>query len=58
MWSHLFIPCAESKSQVIVKKLSSSYTNQDIFGLTHGLSLTQGLFGPSGNYGDSCNGSM
>lgn len=42
MWSLLFIPSAESKSQDIVKKLALSYTNKDFFGLTQdtGLALT------------------
>lgn len=46
MWSLLFIPSAESRSQVIVKKLAPSNTNQDIFGLTQDLGLTQRLLGP------------
>lgn len=41
MWSLLFIPSAESKSQDIVKKLALSYTNKDFFGLTQDTGLAR-----------------
>lgn len=53
MWNFLLIPSDESKS--ISRRNRQPATKPKIFGLNSGLGLTQEMFGPSGDNGDSCN---